>query len=673
MERKILFPKVDGFVHGGDYNPDQWLDRPDILAKDIELFKEAHINCVTLGVFSWASYELHEGQFTFKWLTDIMDNLYENGIYTILATPTGARPAWLDKKYEECRRVDSFGRREYHKERHNYCMSSEVFREKAAIIDTKLAEAVKGHPGLILWHISNELGGYCYCDKCTNKFHKWLEKKYTTIDNLNHEWWTTFWAKKFESFDQIDPPYENGEVAIKGLLIDWKRFQTENATDFMVHEINTVKKITPGIPFTTNMMMYFGDYDYRVLAKELDVISWDGYPRFHNDYESLFDTMASEGFTHATMRSLIKGKPFMLMESTPSLPNWHLINKLKKPGVHNLVSLQAVATGSDTVQYFQLRKSRGSAEQFHGAVIDHNGTNETRVYKEVKQLGANLLELKDVIGSLVDAKVAILYDWDNRWALDTTEAFVKLDKKYEETLYDFYNELTKLGVDVDIISRDYDFSDYKVIYTPMTLIVTSELAEKLKKFVSEGGTVVSTYMMGYTNENQLAHLGGFPGEGLTEVFGILNEEIDTLWPTQSNHLVFEDGSTVEIKDYCEIVHLKTAKALATYTEDFYKGCPVITVNNYGKGKAYYFAARFKNRDVEDLHKQILEEAEVSYKNLPLDVECHTRVGESTFEFYLNDSNEEKVVEEVYGTNLLNKQTVNGKLLLSGYEVAVIKK
>ena len=93
--------EISGLLHGGDYNPDQWLDYPEILEDDIELMKEAGVNVVTLGVFSWSSLEPEEGVFTFEWLDNIMDRLYENGIYVILSTPSAARPPWLAKKYPE--------------------------------------------------------------------------------------------------------------------------------------------------------------------------------------------------------------------------------------------------------------------------------------------------------------------------------------------------------------------------------------------------------------------------------------------------------------------------------------------------------------------------------------------------------------------------------------------
>ena len=329
MKNTGLFPQIDGLVHGGDYNPEQWLDRPDILEEDIRLMKKAGMNSATLGVFSWTKYEPEEGKFTFDWLTEIIDNLYQNGIYTVLATPSGARPAWLDIKYEEARRVDKYGNREHHGIRENHCMSSPLFRKKVETVVTKLHEAVGDHPGVILWHISNELGGECYCPLCVKRFQNYLRDKFDNdIDKLNQAWWTTFWSHNYNSFDQIEPPYANGEYSIMGLNLEWKRFTTWNMNDYMEFEIDLVKKLTPDRPVTTNFMQLYDGLDYRKMTDKLDVISWDSYPRFHNDYESLTDTFARSAFDHAVMRSMKKDRPFMLMESVPGLVNWHDYNTL---------------------------------------------------------------------------------------------------------------------------------------------------------------------------------------------------------------------------------------------------------------------------------------------------------------------------------------------------------
>lgn len=367
MEKKILFPQIGGIMHGGDYNPEQWLDRPDILEEDIRMMKKAGMNCATLGVFSWSTYEPREGEFHFAWLHDIMDKLYANGIYTILATPSGARPAWLDEAYPECRRVDSYGVREHHGVRHNHCMSAPVYRKKVSVIVNKLVDEFGNHPGLLMWHISNEFGGECYCPHCVKRFQDYLAEKFDhDIEKLNKAWWTTFWSHTYNDFSQIEPPYRNGEFSIMGLNLEWKRFTTWNMTDYMKAEIAILKERTPQIPVTTNFMKEYDGLDYHKMQQPLDVVSWDSYPRFHNDEESFSDTMTENAFDHAMIRCLKKEQPFMLMESAPGLVNWHPFNKMKRPGVHRLASLQAVALGSDTVQYFQWRKGRGSFEQYHG-------------------------------------------------------------------------------------------------------------------------------------------------------------------------------------------------------------------------------------------------------------------------------------------------------------------
>ena len=363
-------------------------------------------------------YEPAEGDYHFDWLERIMDRLYENGIYTVLATPSGARPAWLDAAYPEAMRVSSRGVRDRHGNRHNHCMTSPVYRRKTEQINRRLAERFGSHPGLILWHISNEYGGECYCPLCAKRFQQYLADKFDhDIEKLNKAWWTVFWSHRYNSFDQIEPPYENGERSVMGLNLEWKRFTTWNTTDFMKAEIAVLKEITPDIPVTTNFMTLYDGLDYRRMAPELDLVSWDSYPSFHNDGEPFFETMAENAFHHSVMRSMKKDKPFMLMESAPGLVNWQAFNKLKRPGVDKLACLQAVASGSDTVQYFQWRKSRGSAEQFHGAVVDHRGTEDTRVFREVAQVGEMLQKLRPVAGTTVKARTAILFDWDNRWAI----------------------------------------------------------------------------------------------------------------------------------------------------------------------------------------------------------------------------------------------------------------
>lgn len=673
MEKEILFPAVSGILHGGDYNPEQWLDRPDILMEDIRLMKKAGINSVTMGVFSWSVYEPEEGKFRFEWLKKIMDILYENDIYTILATPTGARPAWLDAAYPEARRINREGRREYHGIRHNHCMSSEKYREKAALIDRKLAENVGSHPGLLMYHISNEFGGECYCPKCVKRFRTYLETKFDhDIEKLNHAWWTTFWSHRFNNFEQIEPPFADGEQSIMGLNLEWKRFTTWNTNDFMEAEISVLRSVTPEIPITTNFMTLYNGLDYRKMADSLDVISWDSYPQFHNDSETLYDTMAENAFHHVLMRSMKKDKPFMMMESAPGLVNWHGYNKLKRPGIHKLAALQAVACGSDTVQYFQWRKGRGSFEQYHGAVVDHLGRDDTRIFREVAQTGEMLKKLADVAGTIVRAKTALLFDWDNRWAIQDVKALSEETKKYEETCIAIWKEFLKMGVEMDIVASDADLSDYEVVVAPMLYLLLPDAGSNLKGFVEKGGQLLATYLTGYVDADQLCFLGGFPGDGLSELFGIISEEIDTLYPSDCNYIQIGEESW-EVRDYAEILRVDDAVVLGNYTDDFYEGMPAVTQKKYGKGNAYYVAARVAPGQMRSLFYRMLTEAKVPFYDLPLGVEIHQRDGkEWSYKFYMNHGMETVKLLGINGVNIEKGECVEGVLTLEGYGSAVIR-
>jgi len=415
---KPISEKYPHFLHGGDYNPDQWLNYPRILDEDIRLMKLANWNVVSLGIFAWAAIEPEEGNYQFEWLDRIMDKLYDNGIYVILATPSAAPPAWLVQKYPEVARVDSNRVRHLFGGRQNHCFTSPIYREKVRNINRKLAERYKDHPALVAWHVSNEYGNDCHCDLCQEAFRTWLKKKYNNdIKRLNHEWWSYFWSHTFTDWSQIQTPSSIGETTIHGLNLDYKRFVTDQTIDFFKNEIAPLKEFTPNVPITTNFMGTFPGLNYWKFAKHLDFISWDSYPTWHGNEED-WVVAYKTAFVHDINRSLKGGQPFMLMESTPSVTNWQPVSKLKRPGMHALSSIQAVAHGADTVLYFQWRKSRGGFEKFHGAVVDHCGHENTRVFKDVKEVGEMLKMLDPIIGTSVKSEVAIIYDWENNWAIE---------------------------------------------------------------------------------------------------------------------------------------------------------------------------------------------------------------------------------------------------------------
>jgi len=569
-------------LYGGDYNPNQW--PKDIWLEDIRLFEKAGINSATVNVFSWAKSQISENVYNFDELDEIIDLLGRNKIDVVLATSTAAVPAWMFKRYPEVARTDYDGRRHKFGQRHNACPNSPVYQIFSARIARKLAERYGGLSQIVCWHVNNEYGGECFCENCEKAFRVWLKDKYKSLDALNRAWNMEFWGHTVYGWDEIVAPNAISEgigrdkSAFAGISIDYRRFMSDSILENYKAERDAIRSVDAITPITTNFMGTYKNLDYFKWAKELDIVSWDNYPSYNTPWS--FTAMR-----HDLMRGL-KGRPFMLMEQTPSQQNWQPYNSLKKPGQMRAQSYQSVAHGADTVQYFQLRRSIGACEKFHGAVIEHVGTDDTRVFREVARLGEELASLGDgLLGADNPAEVGIIFDWDNYWALEYTSG-PNVDLKYVDQIHQYYRYFYKNNIPVDMVPVDADFSRYKVIAAPVLYMVKEGMGEALEAFVQNGGVLVTGFMSGIVDQSDNVHLGGYPGP-LRKMAGVWVEEIDALAPEQSNIICFSDGETAKCHLLCDIIHLEGAVSLADYASDFYASSPVITKNAFGGGTVFY--------------------------------------------------------------------------------------
>ncbi len=661
MEKKFF----DYIIHGGDYNPDQWINTPEIWDEDMRLMNLAHVNSATVGIFSWAMLEPEEGVYNFEWLDKILDKLHENGKDVILATPSGARPTWLAQKYPEVLRVEETGIRNEYGVRHNHCLTSPVYREKVRNINRKLAERYKDHPAVKMWHISNEYCGECHCDLCQEAFRDWLKNYYhNSLDELNFKWWNGFWSHQVTDWSQINSPKFRGENHVSAMKLCWNRFVSDSHISFYENEIAPLREITPDIPITTNFMRMYDGIDYQKMAKKLDLVSWDNYPAWdkgNNQSEAL-----ESAFVHDAFRSMKNGQPFFMMESTPSQVNWHDVNKIPKSGMQELSSIQAVAHGADSVQYFQWRKSRGGHEKYHGAVVDHCGHEHTRVFRDISRLGKNLEKLSDVVGGYSESKVAIIYDWENSWATKHFHGFNNINRSYLEECKKWYAPFMKKGVSADIISMEDDFSKYDLVIAPFLYMLKDGTDKRIEEYVENGGNFVAVYLLGLVDKDDLCFLGGFPANNLKKVFGIWNEETDAL-PEGMKNSVSYNGKNYDVVYMCDIIHANEAETLGKYEKDFYAGCPAVTVNSYGKGKAYYVAFRNDDNFAEDFLSQfdIAPDADIE---LSEDVYLRKR-GDLVFVMNFSDEERTVVLDKEY-TDVIEDKKINGevKLPVCGYLV-----
>lgn len=661
----------DRILFGGDYNPNQW--PKEIWEEDIRIFKKASINSATVNVFSWAKIQPSENCYDFEELDQIIEKLSTEGFDIVLATSTAALPAWMFKKYPEVARTDYDGRHHKFGQRHNVCPNSLVYQKYAERLATKLAERYGENPQVTCWHINNEYGGECYCDNCEKAFRVWLKDKYHTIEALNKAWNMEFWGHTVYEWDEIVLPNALSEgigydkTAFAGISIDYRRFNSDSLLKNYMMERDAIRKIDPTTPITTNLMGTFKGLDYFKWAKEMDLVSWDNYPSYNTPWSLV-------AMTHDLMRGL-KQQPFMLMEQTPSQQNWQPYNSLKKPGQMRAQSYQTIAHGADTIQYFQLRRSIGACEKFHGAVIEHVGHEDTRVFRETAALGAELAQLSDIIGTQTQAQVAVIFDWDNYWALEYTSG-PTVDLKYVEQIHRYYRYFCEQNIAVDLVPVDADLSKYKLVAAPVLYMIKEGMQERLTDFVMQGGALLTTYMSGIVDQSDNVHLGGYPGP-LRELAGIWVEEIDALAPEQSNgvSLVNEEltGTSNLVSD---LIHLENAEALAHYTSNFYAGMPAVTKNTFGDGTVYYFGGQLEDQLQDQLFKTIVEESDITpviEEATKLEIACRENE-EAKFFVIINFHEEAQPLPEMFvgKTDLLTGKVLSSEMMLTQYTTYIVK-
>lgn len=671
--------------YGGDYNPDQW--EKQVWDEDLRMFKIAGIDVATLNVFAWAKNQPDEDTYDFSWLDEMMDKLHADGVGVCLATSTGAHPAWMARKYPDVLQVDFNGRKRKFGGRHNSCPNSPTFRKYSVRMAEKLAERYKGHPALLIWHINNEYGGAgnCYCENCETAFREWLKARYGTLNEVNRAWNTVFWGHTFHDWEDIVLPSglseewfgANGrtETNFQGISLDYVRFHSDSLLECYKLEYEAVKKHTPDIPVTTNLMGAFKKLDYHKWAKHMDVVSWDNYPRFDTPH-------SYTAMMHDLMRGLKDGQPFMLMEQTPSQQNWQPYNSLKRPGVMRLWSYQAVARGADTILFFQLRRSIGACEKYHGAVIEHAGHEHTRVFRECAQLGAELGMLGDtLLDAQVKAKVAILFDWENWWAVEMSSG-PTIALRYVDEAHKFYDALYRSGIAADVVSVEADLRQYELVIAPVMYMVKKGVADKLEKYVEAGGALITTFFSGIVDENDRVKLGGYPGE-LRMLLGIWAEEIDALLPSQHNRIVVPGGAPGLKLEYecgmlCDLIHSEGAEVKAVFGDDFYRGMPALTVNKFGAGEAWYLATSPEADFLQDWLQQLCASRGITplVPSSPEGVETTLRVKDGIeYLFVLNHNAEAATVDlgERSGTELISGHAMQGgKAELAGHDVWIVK-
>jgi len=558
-------------VYGGDYNPEQW--PRETWAEDMRLMREAGVNRVSVGIFSWALFEPEEGRYEFGWFDEVLDLLHQNGIEACLATPTASPPPWFAATYPEAVMVDAEGRQLTHGSRQGFDPSSDVYLAKALAIARKVAERYADHPAVALWHIHNEYGCHnarSYTKAATAKFRTWLRERYGDLDGLNAAWGTAFWSQAYSAWDQVYAPLPTPTIPNPGQVLDWKRFSSWQLVQNYRAEAAVIREYSDK-PMTTNFMTgSHPEVDLWEFSGAVDVVSTDHYLAGEDA-----DAHVNLGFAADYARSLGAGKPWILMEHSTSAVNWQGRNRAKAPREMLRNSFSHFARGADAIMFFQWRASRQGAEKWHSGMVPHAGT-DSKIWREVCELGARLGELAEVEGSRVDAATAILWDFPNAWAQEH-EARPTNEFTAQGIFDAYYAALWRAGITADVAEPEGDLSKYKFVVVPAVYLLSREGAANLRQFVDGGGTVLVTPYSGIADETDTVYLGGYPG-AFRDVVGVRSEEF---YPLMGGRVELASGGHGTI--WSEAAEPAGAEVRDTYAD----GTPAWLVNRFGEGTAHY--------------------------------------------------------------------------------------
>jgi beta-galactosidase len=629
----MLIPKLNSaLAYGGDYNPEQWPE--SVWQEDVKLMREAGVNLVTLGVFSWGKLQPTEKHYDFGWLDRAMDLLAANEIFVDLATATASPPPWMSHRYPDVLAIDANGATFYPGSRQHYSPCSPTYRRLAATLVGRLADRYKKHPALAAWHINNEYGNHvaeCHGPDATIAFRTWLQRRYGTLEALNSAWGTAFWSQWYSTWNEILTPRRTPTFANPTQQLDYKRFMSDAVLELFVMERDIVRAATPDVPVTTNYMGFHKPMNYRKWSVEMDFVSWDNYP----DPLPGRGGAAAGAAGHDLVRSLKKDRPFLLMEQSISSVTWHAANGPKPPGVMRLWSWQALARGSDGVLFFQWRASKAGAEKFLGGMVSHIPAEKSRTFADVKALGAELKKLAPISGSRVRAQVAIAFDWEAWWAveLDSKPAPIAYATWAQEIHARFYAQ----NIAVDFVHPAEELTGYRLVIAPALYLLSETAAANLARFVEGGGHLLATYLSGIVDENEHVIVGGYPAR-LRALLGLWVEEWLVLGQGETDTIRYgKRGQPVVCTHWRDAIHTEGAEVLATFSKGIMAGRPAITRHRFGRGVAYYLGTKPGKAALADLLGKIGRAAGVSaVLQAPPGVEATLREhADARFLFVLN--------------------------------------
>lgn len=613
QKKKNYFDNGDLFLVGSYYYPEHWLQEQ--WERDFKKMAELGFHFTHFGEFAWANFEPEEGKFDFSWLDEAIRLASEQNLKIVLCTPTPTPPAWMSVNYPEILMVDDEGITQRHGARQHISWSSDKYREKVAIIVSKMAERYGNDKRIWGWQIDNEPSHYGkpydYSENASIRFKEWLKVKYKNINDLNAAWGTAFWSQTYNDFDQIRIPNQKELVqqANPHAMLDFKRFTADEAASFVLFQQDLLKKqISPDQWVTTNLMPEYGAVD-PLRLKDMDFLTYTkylvaGYDLGHGEQGFRMGSSTSIGYSNDFFRPITGTTG--VMELQPGQVNWGKFNPQTMPGAVRMWMYHVFAGGNKFVCNYRFRQPLIGGEQYHygiigtdGVTVSSSGREYQKVIEELELLEKAYKKEKKMPEDHAARRTAILYNPDNRWE---TEYQPQTNQwSYMNHITKYHKILKSFGAPVDIIDESKDFNQYPVMIAPAYQLLDKNLVLRWKNYVEQGGHLVLTTRSGQKDRSAKLWEQKF-AEPIYALAGLSNLSYDHL-PENLMAKVAAGKKIYEWNNWADILEPKEGvEVIARYADQFYEGNAAVTKNKLGKGTVTYIGP---DTDDGKLEKDIL--------------------------------------------------------------------
>jgi beta-galactosidase len=680
--RKLL----DGqsMVLGTCYYPEHWDE--SMWEKDLLRMLEVGIQVVRIAEFAWSKVEPREGEYSYEFFDAFLALATKVGMNVIFCTPTATPPAWLTDKYPEVLNATIEGTLYRHGARRHYNYNSPVYLEFCKNITERFAAHYAPHPSIIGWQIDNELNcevDVFYSESDTIAFRRFLKKKYGTIESLNQAWGTVFWNQTYTSWGEVYVPRKtiNNNAMNPHQALDYSRFVSDSACNFTLMQSEIIRKYIKKGDFITTNGIFSNLDNHRLTQESLDFMTYDSYPNFSYMIDSYNekDTMKDRSWSGNLSEVRSISQPFGIMEQQTGANGWSswMGSPTPRPGQITLWTMQSIAHGADFISYFRWRTATVGTEIYWHGILDYSGRDNRRL-EEVRQVHGKLNHLQEVAGSLYQADVALLKDYDNMWDARTDVWHNRFDRQSQNALFEAH-QLTHTPIDYVYMKQDLAIADltrYKVLFYPHATILTSDRVNLLEEYVKQGGTLVMGCRTGYKNQNGKCVMDHLPGLA-SQITGTDVYEYSLVSPDEGPVYIDWEGTQIEASLFNDLLAPigENAQVLGRYTNSYYSGTPGLIRNSFGKGYVYYFGGAF----TMDTAKVFLQKLGVSnpYGDLvKLPESCELAVrqkGNDKFIFILNYSSQTVQIELLRDMiDMYTGEKVKGEFSLSSYGTVVLR-